>query len=161
MKAVMINLDELKAFLKKADMPHATGTAEIKHEADGSRTITFEEGRWSMHDNFFGGEPYGGRQVVFYKGEPVWLCVYYGRVTNTEPAPEIYDFLRDSLANPDEASLHRGPSSYKKNEMRYKNKSKGNVDNFSGHEVITRDSVQIYEATYLGGLIDQRAKGSL
>lgn len=33
-----------------------------------------------MNDNFFGGEPYGGREVVFYEEKPVWMMVYYGWV---------------------------------------------------------------------------------
>jgi hypothetical protein len=56
----MFSLISLQKFLNKADKPHADGTAEIRREADGSRTITFRDGMWSMHDNFFGGEFYGG-----------------------------------------------------------------------------------------------------
>jgi hypothetical protein len=60
----MIDLDALKQFLSKANAPHAFGTAQMEREDDRSRTITFCNGQWSMNDNFFGGEPYGGRQVV-------------------------------------------------------------------------------------------------
>lgn len=142
-------------------MPHATGTAEIVTEQDGSRSITYQEGQWSMHDNFFGGEPYGGRQIVHYREESVWLCVYYGRVTNIDPAPDIYAFLREALAHAGEDALYRGPALYTNQGMEYRNEFTGTIDHFQGTEQITRDGVQIYEAAFIGGLVDQRAKGSL
>ena len=49
-------------------------------EIDGSTTIIFERGVWKSHDNFFGGEPYGGRMVIFYKNQPFWIILYYGWV---------------------------------------------------------------------------------
>ena len=45
-------------------------------ELDGSTTIPFKKGEWHSQDNFFGGEPYGGRIVVFYKNKPYWIMVY-------------------------------------------------------------------------------------
>ena len=47
---------------------------------DKSTTLIFESGDWKYHDNYFGGEPYGGREVVFFKGEPIYIMVYYGVV---------------------------------------------------------------------------------
>jgi hypothetical protein len=156
----MINLEELKQFLLEADKPHAFGTAEVKAETDGSRSIVYEQGDWRMHDNFYGGEPYGGRQVIFYKCQPVWLCVYYGRVLGDNAVAWLYSFLREALQHPED-EIYRGPSSYKKGDLEYKNQASGNMENFSGREVILKDNQEIYEASYIGGLVDQRAKGSL
>ncbi|MBU0969861.1 MAG: hypothetical protein KKC20_04405 [Proteobacteria bacterium] len=39
-------------------------------ENDGSNSIMFEKGLWRSHDNFLGGEPYGGRVVIFYENKP-------------------------------------------------------------------------------------------
>lgn len=55
-----LDLDELKIFLKKANIPHATGTTKTIKEAAGLRTIEYGDDDYRMHDNFFGGEPYGG-----------------------------------------------------------------------------------------------------
>ena len=153
----MIDLEALKQFLIKANKPHATGTAALRKEANGSRTITFKDGEWNMEDNFFGGEPYGGQEVVLYQGLPVWICVYYGRVHGTSlSAPEVYGFLRESLQHPLKDLPFRGPDSYKKGDLEYKNKVQGSADNYAGKEVILEKGKQIYWATYLGGLIDQR-----
>jgi hypothetical protein len=66
----LASLMELKEFLIKANRPHAMGTANVARQKDGSHTIIFREGDWSMHDNFFGGEPYGGRQVIHQTSFP-------------------------------------------------------------------------------------------
>src|SRR3989344_51018 len=84
-----VNLEELKAFLMRANMPHVTGAAKTTKEADGSRTIEYVEGDYHMHDNFFGGEPYGGRLVIFYKKQPVFIEAYYGQTS--KPADEVYN----------------------------------------------------------------------
>ena len=41
---------------------YAAGGSAVKvREADHSTTIVLEHGEWRFHDNYFGGEPYGGR----------------------------------------------------------------------------------------------------
>lgn len=155
-------MNELKKFLEKANMPHTLGTADTKKEKNGSRTITFEDGDWSMEDNFFGGEPYGGQQVVFYKEKPHWLCVYYGRVHDTELSPDVvYDFLREALQYPEEGKPYRGPANYKKDNLEYRNKISGDADNLFGEEEILDKGKQIYWAKYMGGLVDQRSRDSM
>lgn len=70
-------------------------------ESDGSITIVFEQDKWKMHDNYFGGEPYGGREVVFYDKKPIWIMVYYGYVNEMVQQKEIesvYSFLRKALS---------------------------------------------------------------
>lgn len=158
----MIDLKEINRFLLKANKPHADGTAKMKNEKNGSRSILFSYGNFSMEDNFFGGEPYGGQQVIFYKKEPVWMCVYYGRVLKTDlPAGDVYDFLREALQFPDVGRPQRGPASYKKGNLAYRNDQEGALDNFSGREVILENGKEIYWAKFMGGLVDQRFKGSL
>jgi hypothetical protein len=76
----MIDLNELRKFKKEA---HGAGYEsenpknEVK-ESDGSTTLWYESGDWKFHDNYFGGEPYGGRTIISYKNKPVWIMVYYG-----------------------------------------------------------------------------------
>lgn len=146
----------------KANMPHATGESDMRSEKNGSRTIHFSDGDWSMTDNFFGGEPYGGQQVVFYKGEPAWLCVYYGRVLRTNLSPEeVYGFLREALQHPSKGMPLRGPVSYKVNTLEYRHKLTGELDDFTSEEEILESGQRIYWAKFLGGWVDQRFKGSL
>lgn len=159
MTADNVNLDELKKFLMRANMPHATGTAKTVKEADGSRTIEYSEGDYRMHDNFFGGEPYGGRLVVFYKDQPLFLEVYYGRTTR--PADPVYDFLREALQHPGEDNPFRGPAEYKKDNLTYKSTTEGDVANHTVKEYIYDGDEEIYWAVVIGGLVDQNARGAM
>lgn len=154
-----VDLDELKAFLMRANMPHATGTAKTIKEADGSRTIEYAEDDYRMHDNFFGGEPYGGRLVVFYKDQPIFIEVYYGRASR--PADAVYDFLREALQHPGKDNPFRGPAEYKKDNLTYKSSTEGDVANHTVKEYIYDGDEEIYWAVVIGGLVDQNARGAM
>ena len=128
-----------------------------RDEPDGSHTVTFSQGDWRSHDNFFGGEPYGGRIVVSYVGKPVWIMVYYGHASesfaDTKP---IYEMLLTALkAVPEEMPL-RGPAELVKGEWKYANLWTGTIKRFSGEEQIYVESKKVYEANYMGGLVDGR-----
>jgi len=78
----MINIQDLCKFLVKAKKSTYASGDETKKiiEKDKSTTLIFEDGDWKYHDNYFGGEPYGGREVVLLKGEAGYIMTYYGRV---------------------------------------------------------------------------------
>ncbi len=59
---------ELKAFILEASKnTYASEDPNIKvKQPDGSTTIVYEKDKWKYHDNYFGGEPFGGREVVFF-----------------------------------------------------------------------------------------------
>jgi len=154
-----INFKELKSFLMRANMPHATGEAETINESDGSRTIEFEDGDYRMHDNFFGGEPYGGRLVVFHKDKPLFMEVYYGQTSR--PADEVYDFLRQALRHPSEDNPYRGPAEFKKGNFLYKSSTDGDIASHTVKEFIYDGDDEIYRAVFIGGLVDQNARGAM
>jgi hypothetical protein len=154
-----MNIDALKKFLietKKAGYGAGDSKKWIK-EKDGSTTIIFESGDFRMRDNFFGGEPYGGNDVIFYKGQAVWMMVYYGliipSISNLE---EVYEFLKKALRQQPEDLPLRGPKLFKDGEFTYKNKVKGGLEDYVGEETIFKNKVQIYKANYSGGLVDLR-----
>jgi hypothetical protein len=155
----MSNLDkkQLKEFIFKASRAtYASGDESIKQkQKDNSTTIVFEEGDYKYNDNYFGGEPYGGREVVFLKNKPIWMMVYFGLVHKNIEAKEVYPFLVESLSNTTTDMPYRGPTLFEKGNFKYTNDFDGNVNNFSGVEKIFNDSVCIYEAKYMGGLVDQ------
>ena len=81
----MINIADLIGFINEAGKAgyEQDKPKNIKKESDGSTTIWHERGDWKLHDNFFGGEPYGGRTIIHYKYKPVHITVYYGFVDKT------------------------------------------------------------------------------
>ncbi|MCL4378975.1 MAG: DUF5680 domain-containing protein [Candidatus Marsarchaeota archaeon] len=152
---------EVRKFLIVANLRGyaADNTKAWIKEKDGSTTIVYEREDWKYHDNFFGGEPYGGREVVFYKGEPVWMMVYYGAIVETESDVKgLYQFLQRALRADPESNPYRGPKSFKEGELEYRNSWTGEVESFSGEEGIYRAGKRIYWAKYLGGFVDQRAE---
>lgn len=149
-----MNKSALRQFLISSNKAGYAGGEEKKwvKEKDGSTTIPFKLDEWESHDNFFGGEPYGGRTVVFYKGKPVWIMVYYGWVLEGVKPDSVYTILREALMRMPEDAPLRGPRKHKG----YRNKWTGDVGRFSGEENITESGKLIYKANYMGGWVDMR-----
>lgn len=152
-----IDTQKLREFILKASRAtYASGDNSIKEkERDSSTTIRFEDNEYSFHDNYFGGEPYGGREVVFLHGKAIWMMVYYGFVDPSVDAKEVYPFLMAGLSHSTVEVPYRGPEVYEEGNFRYENKLIGDVAKFSGTEKIYKNDVCIYEASYAGGLVDQ------
>jgi len=123
-------------------------------ELDGSTSITYENGEYMAHDNFFGGEPYGGREVIFLNNKPSWMMVYYGWVVEGFDKNEVYKALRNALMNQPKNFPVRGPKEIEFEGFVYKNNWEGDVERFSGKEVIMKNNEIVYEADYMGGLVD-------
>jgi len=149
--------EQLKQFLidsNKAGYAGSNGKKWIK-ETNGSTTIPFEKGDFKSHDNFFGGEPYGGRVVVLYKNKPVWMMVYYGWVLENISVDKVYAILKKALMQMPTETPFRGPNEFKDNEFTYLNNWAGKIDRYSGEEQIIKNKKLIYKANYMGGYIDK------
>ena len=109
-----MNKEKLRKFLIDSNYAGYAGGNEKKwiKESDGSTTIHFEKELWKSHDNFFGGEPYGGRTIVFYKNKPIWMMVYCGWVVENMETNIIYQTLRNALKKMPADYPFRGPKKY-------------------------------------------------
>lgn len=152
-----MNLEEIKQFVHEAGVStYASGDESLKQkQSDNSTTIVYSNGAYSYHDNYFGGEPYGGREVVFHNNKPVWMMVYYGFVYSNASNGEVYRFLMEALRNSPADSPARGPSLFEKEGWKYETMIDGDFANFSGIEKIYKDGACLYEARYIGGLVDK------
>jgi hypothetical protein len=148
---------KLKQFLVEANIAGFASGAENawKKQKDGSTTIVYKSGDYRMHDNYFGGEPYGGREVVFFKGKPYWIMVYYGTVEKGADNKKVYKFLQESLKQMPKDAPFRGPKKHEKGDWRYENQWEGGVEKFKGEEKILKSRQKVYWANYVGGLVDQ------
>ena len=152
-----MDLQKLKGFILEASQnTYASEDPDIKvkHE-DGSTTIVYEKNDWKYHDNYFGGEPYGGRELVFLKGKPVWMMVYYGWVVEGNNPDDVYGVLTKALRNSNIEMPYRGPKKLIDREFKYINELNGEVDNFFGEEGIYKGDTILYVAKYMGGLVDK------
>lgn len=155
----MLDKDRLCEFLVEAKKStYAAGSSRPeKSEKDFSTTLTFRDWNWKYHDNYFGWEPYGGREVVFFKGQPVYIMTYYWAVnSDVSDLKMIYSFLQEALRLIQLENPFRGPSEYKKDTLAYINNFTWEIDNFSGEEKIFLGWKEVYRAKYIGGFVDQR-----
>lgn len=153
-----MNLEELRAFLIDANKhTYSTGDESLNtKEKDGSTTILYQNNGWKFHDNFFGGEPYGGREVVFHEDSPVWMMVYYGYIETGTSAETIYPVLQKALRQMPQDAPFRGPEKMKEGELYYHNIWSGTIEKFSGKETISMNGKIVYEASYIGGVVDRK-----
>jgi len=147
----------LKQFILEAGRnTYASENPNIKvKEVDNSTTINYQNGDWKYNDNYFGGEPYGGREVVFYQNKPVWMMVYYGWVVEGNDFNEIYKILSLALRNSTLDMPYRGPKELIDGEFKYVNELDGDVNSFSGEEKIFKGDTLVYTAKYIGGMVDK------
>lgn len=153
-----MDINQLRQFLLDSNAAGYAGGEEKKwiKEADGSTTIPFEKGEWKSHDNFFGGEPYGGRIIVSYQNKPVWMMVYYGWVTDGAETSPVYAILRSALKQMPQDAPFRGPKDFTEGDLIYLNSWVGEIERYSGEEQISQNGKLVYKASYLGGLVDQQ-----
>ncbi len=155
----MIDKIQLSKFLVEAKKStYAAGeTAKKIVEDDKSTTLIFENGDLKYHDNYFGGEPFGGREVVFLQNEPIYIMTYYGLVdASVSDFEAVYGILRKALSLIPEDYPFRGPKEYIDGDLTYQNTHTGEIDNFFGEETISRARKEIYKAKYIGGFVDMR-----
>lgn len=152
-----MNEKNLKQFIfESGKKTYAANDASTKvKQPDGSTTIEYASGDYRLHDNYFGGEPYGGREVVFFNDKAVWMMVYYGWVEAGVPHGDVYKVLMGALMCAPEDMPYRGPTLYELKGWKYENVLVGEVGKFSGTEKIFKNDMCVYEASYLGGYVDQ------
>lgn len=147
--------EQLKKFLLAASTSgYVAGESEIVTEKDNSFSSRFTQGDFSLHDNWFGGEPFGGRTIVFYKEKPYWMLVYYG--VDTQQATDTITILRKALSKPEPDFPIRGAKELVEGEYRYVNSWTGDIIRFTGGEFIFYKAKEVFSAHYIGGLVDQK-----
>ena len=153
---VWVSMEDLKKFLIKAKSRGyaSDGESSANVEEDSSKSSRFSEDTFSFHDNWFGGEPFGGREVVWKEKKPFWMMVYYGH--DTGKAEGLIPFLMKCLSKlPSEMPL-RGPREFSEGDFQYFNSWHGVIEEFYGEEKIFYLGEEVYSARYAGGLVDQR-----
>lgn len=95
-------------------------------------------------------------KLFFYKDKPVWMMVYYGWVVKSADSNEVYKILREALMRQPEDYPFRGPREHVNGTLTYRNEWDGETERFLGREIILKNEEVIYEASYMGGLVDVR-----
>ena len=143
---------ELKDFLVKAKKATYGSEAEPDASPDGTKELTYSEGRYVYRDRYYCFDPFIGEELVIVDGKPVWGMNYYGKVTSTECRPEeVYGFLVKALYEVPPEKPFRGPEEYEEGGWRYEAEIVGDVHCLHGRERIMCGGVDTYWLRFHGG----------
>jgi len=122
--------------------------------SDNSKEFSYEEGGFKYKDKYYGHNPFIGEEIVWQDNKIIWGMNYYGEVvSDIVPVKEVYAFLKTVLRKVEIDRPFRGPREYKNADWKYINNNTGDVNNFSGREIIYYKDIKVYELVYHGGVI--------
>ncbi|HHB82875.1 MAG TPA: hypothetical protein ENK61_05325 [Devosia sp.] len=147
---------ELNDFIVRAKQAtYVGGGGKTSSSRPGSHDLCFEEGDWAYRDSYFGGTDFLGQEVVWLKGEPVWVMNYYGYILR----PDLIDGQRGAetiqlaLSQMYAEGRFLGGFVFEGPHGRYVDFSNGDVAHFSGREEIYVGDVIAYALDYHGGFV--------
>jgi len=155
--------EELLKFIKEAHQQTYAAAKDIKNKhrlktplIPEHKEYDYKKDNWHYHDSYAGWLCAPGKEIIFFKGKPVWTMSYQGRVdysASNDFIEEIYIFLKKALMNIDEEKPFRGPEYYKEGDFEYSFNYKGNYDFFIGKEVIRFKEKDVYVQHIMASLI--------
>lgn len=124
-------------------------------QENNSKKLTLVNDKFTYTDIFWGGEPYGGYEMIYEDGKEKLFITYYGWVEKLVSFEDVYEFLRSALRKGayDKDVLHRGPCEYIEGEFTYSNMWDGDIEQFQLVEKIYKNEKLVYQARFMGGLI--------
>lgn len=158
MKLAQLDITEFLTFLKTAAAATYAGGGkkEENPQRSGFIELRYTQGNFDYRDSYTGFYRSWGTETVRHKGEPVWVSLYGGGMTdgNEELALECFTFLKKSFNSKDEnSSSFRGPDSFKDGDWEYTYKQEGTVEQFSGYEEIKRHGKVVFTHKIIGGFV--------
>ncbi len=128
----------------------------IDNSKDG-KILKLQIDNYTYEDEFYGGEPYSGNETIWRDNKVVYRVVYWGKVSKDIEFNNIYTFLRKALSlGPDNNLVHRGPSEYIENNLKYTNEIEGDINEFRQIERIYMNNEIVYIAYFNGGHVNIR-----
>ena len=109
------------------------------------------------HDTYFGGTNFIGEEVVYVDDKTYWAMNYYGVTLDETLGEEAMDnALRPALMNvgvDKDVIPVSGPKEMINGEYKYSFEIVGDINYFSGVEIIYKNDKKIYELKCHGGLV--------
>ena len=152
-------MDNIKEFLIEAKkQTYANEEVEkVSSSRFESKDYEYKKDNLIYHDTYFGGTNFIGEEVVYLDNKIYWAMNYYGVTLDEELGEEAMDsVLRPALmlvGEDNNVIPVRGPKEFDNGEYKYTFEVKGDLDYFSGIEIIYKNNKKIYELKCNGGLI--------
>jgi Domain of unknown function (DUF5680) len=154
-------LQELNRFIGRASRAtYASGGGEVAPWRKGFKELEHREGDWYYRDSYTGSLRSWGQEVIWYKDEPVWSCLYGGGMSsenmNAASATETFDFLKKALLAGEKEGIFqpRGPVDFQDGEWAYHCNLNGDSTLFRGDEHISRNGIVVFTHNFFGGVVE-------
>ncbi len=145
------DLDELISFRLEANVnTYAAFMNETQSTRLDSHDFRYENGAYTYHDTYVGGEQFAGQEAIWKTGKAQYAMNYLGRVLEKEFSG---NFLKEALRAADRKMPYRGPEYYQSGEYTYKCAINGDFLWFQGYEEIYWHNKKVYECFFHGGTI--------
>ena len=162
-----IDLQQLTQFLALAVIKTYVGNGkEVLPWVPSFKELEYPENGWEdqnvdyyYRDSYSGFYLAPGREVVYFRGIPIWSRTYNGGMEskyreNESFAKETFKFLKKALLRVDPAKPYkRGPDYFKEDDWEYISEIEGNIERFKGKERILYKGEQVFSQDYGGCLI--------
>ena len=128
----------------------------VKPIRAGHKDYGFTKEDWKYHDSYAGWHMAPGREVVHYKGKPVWQMSYQGMTVDglsKEFIKDVFTFLKKALRSVPETMPFRGPVKFLEGEFVYEFKFEGDYKYFKGRESITYKGKEVFFQDVMGSII--------
>ena len=147
----MTDLEELVKFRLEANVnTYAAFMNEVDSTRLDSHDFRYENGAFTYHDTYVGGEQFAGEEAVWKNGKALYAMNYLGRVLAQDFSG---NFLKEALRAADTKMPYRGPEFYQSGEYTYKCSVNGDFTWFQGYEEIYHKDCKVYECYFHGGLM--------
>ena len=144
------DLDQLISFRLEANVnTYAAFMNEAPSTRLDSHDFRYENGDYTYHDTYVGGEQFAGEEAIWKKGKALYAMNYMGRVLAKEFSG---NFLKAALRAADHKMPYRGPQYFEDGEYTYKCSVNGDFTWFQGYEEIYWQDKKVYECYFHGGL---------
>ena len=144
------DLDQLISFRLEANVnTYAAFMNEAPSTRLDSHDYRYENGDYTYHDTYVGGEQFAGEEAIWKKGKTLYAMNYMGRVLAKEFSG---NFLKAALRAADHKMPYRGPEYFEDGEYTYKCSVNGDFTWFQGYEEIYWQDKKVYECYFHGGL---------
>ena len=162
--AQTINKKMFCAFLAKAHRNTYAAPAQIKAKykcqtpiLPGHKDFNFVDGEWEYHDSYAGANWAPGREVVFFRGTPVWAMSYQGRhdesLSDTFFGKQVFPFLQSALCAVTIDCPFRGKDGFATGDFVYRFVMDGDWQYFTACESISYKGKEIFFQNVMGELI--------
>jgi len=150
----MQGLEEFHA--EASSQAYAGGGEPVKPQRLGFEEYEHKNGKWLYRDSFAGFLRSYGQEVIWYYGNPLWICLYGGgmepKFMDQSLAIRSFDFLKKALLNVKGFSP-RGPAEFVDGDWKYICNWSGSIEDFKGDEEILFNDEVVFKHHFFGGLM--------